>query len=129
MKKWSLILMVALIGLAISCSSITTQYDYERGEDFSRFKTYSFLPVPPELAQNKLVVKRIGQAIIKNLATKGLTRSDSNPDLNIAVYTEDEEIQLTEVFTAIHTYEKGKETISPKSDGEDLKDYFGGQIQ
>lgn len=87
MKKWSLILMVALIGLAVSCSSITTQYDYERGEDFSRFKTYSFLPVPPELAQNQLVVKRIGQAIIKNLATKGLTETDSNPDLNIAVYT------------------------------------------
>ena len=88
MKKWNLILMVALIGLAISCSSITTQYDYERGEDFSRFKTYSFLPVPAELAQNQLVVKRIGRAIIQNLATKGLTETDSNPDLNIAVYTQ-----------------------------------------
>ena len=44
---------------------------------------------------------------------------------DIAVYTEDEEIQLAEVFTAIHKYESGKETISPKSDGDDLKDYFG----
>jgi len=88
MKKWILVLMVALIGLAVSCSSITTQYDYERGEDFSRFKTFSFLPAPPELAQNQLIAKRIGRAIITNLATKGLTETDSNPDLMIAVHTE-----------------------------------------
>ncbi len=44
---------------------------------------------------------------------------------DIAVYTEEEEIQLAEVFTTIHKYEKGKETISPKSDGDELKDYFG----
>ncbi len=88
MKKWSLVLTITLIALAVSCSSITTQYDYERGEDFSRFKTFSFLPAPPELAQNQLVAKRISAAIVKQLATKGLTKSDSNPDLNIAVYTE-----------------------------------------
>ncbi len=88
MKKWSLVLMVALIGLAVSCSSITTQFDYERGEDFSRFKTFSFLPVPPELAKNQLVVKRIGNAIVANLATKGLTEDENNPDLLIAVHTE-----------------------------------------
>lgn len=79
--------MVIVIALSVSCSSITTQYDYERGEDFSRFKTFSFLPVPPELGQNQLVVKRIGDAIVKNLATKGLKETDNNPDLNIAVYT------------------------------------------
>jgi hypothetical protein len=44
---------------------------------------------------------------------------------DIAVYTEEEEIQLAEVFSTIHKYEKGKEAISPKSDGDDLKDYFG----
>jgi hypothetical protein len=88
MKKWSLIFMVALIGLAINCSSITTQFDYERGEDFSRFKTFSFLPVPPELARNQLLVNRIGDAIVKQLATKGMSESDSNPDLLIAVHTQ-----------------------------------------
>jgi hypothetical protein len=88
MKKWSLVLIVALISLSVSCSSITTQYDYERGEDFSRFKTFSFIPVPPELGKNQLVMKRIDQAIIKNLATKGLTQTDSNPDLLIAIHTD-----------------------------------------
>ncbi len=43
---------------------------------------------------------------------------------DISVYTEEEEIQLEQVFSAIHKYESGKETISPKSDPDDLKDYF-----
>jgi len=88
MKKWSLVLTIALIGLVVSCSSITTQFDYERGEDFSRFKTFGFLPVPPELAKNQLLVNRIGDAIVKNLATKGLTEAKDNPDLLIAVHTQ-----------------------------------------
>ena len=43
---------------------------------------------------------------------------------DIAVYTEDEEIQLEEVFMRIHKYENGAEAISHKSDADDLKDYF-----
>ena len=44
---------------------------------------------------------------------------------DIAVYTEDEEVQLEEVIAAIHKYENGKETISPKSGADELKEYFG----
>jgi hypothetical protein len=44
---------------------------------------------------------------------------------DIAVYTEDEEIRLEEVIAAIHKYEAGKESISPKSTPDELKDYFG----
>jgi len=43
---------------------------------------------------------------------------------DISVYTEEEEIQLEKVFTALHKYENGKETISPKSNADELKDYF-----
>jgi hypothetical protein len=44
---------------------------------------------------------------------------------DIAIYTEEEEIPFEEVVAAIHKYENGKETISPKSDPDELKDYFG----
>jgi hypothetical protein len=88
MRKWSLILMLASIGLAVNCSSISTQFDYERGEDFSRFKTYAFMPVPQELGRNELVIKRIGNAIVKQLGTKGLTEDKNTPDLLIAVHTD-----------------------------------------
>jgi hypothetical protein len=43
---------------------------------------------------------------------------------DIAVYTSEKEVQLEEVLAAIHKYENGKEAISPKSDADDLKDYF-----
>jgi len=43
---------------------------------------------------------------------------------DIAIYTEEEEIQLDEVFRRIHKYENGSEAISHKSDVDDLKDYF-----
>jgi hypothetical protein len=43
---------------------------------------------------------------------------------DIAVFTEEKEIPLEEVLDSIHKYEQGGETISPKSDPDELKDYF-----
>ena len=43
---------------------------------------------------------------------------------DIAIYTEDKEIPLEEVFVSLHEYENGGEAISPKSDPDELKDYF-----
>ena len=43
---------------------------------------------------------------------------------DISVYTEEEEVQLEKVFSALQKYENGKESISPKSDADELKDYF-----
>jgi hypothetical protein len=43
---------------------------------------------------------------------------------DIAIYTDDEELQLEDVLARIHKYENGAEAISPKSDSDDLKDYF-----
>jgi hypothetical protein len=43
---------------------------------------------------------------------------------DIAIYTEEEEIPLQEVLVSLHEYENGGEAISPKSDPDELKDYF-----
>lgn len=43
---------------------------------------------------------------------------------DIAIYTEDKEIPLEEVLLTLFKYENGGESISPKSDPEELKDYF-----
>lgn len=43
----------------------------------------------------------------------------------IAIYTFEKEVPLTEVFTNIKNFEEGKEArISPKSDGATLEEYF-----
>ena len=43
---------------------------------------------------------------------------------DIAIYTEDDEVKFEEIVASIHTYEKGKEAISPKSSPDELKEYF-----
>jgi len=43
----------------------------------------------------------------------------------IAIYTLEKEVPLTEVFTNMKNFEEGKEArISPKSDGATLEEYF-----
>lgn len=43
----------------------------------------------------------------------------------IAIYTFEKEVPLTEVFTNMKNFEEGKEArISPKSDGATLEEYF-----
>lgn len=43
----------------------------------------------------------------------------------IAIYTLEKEVPLTEVFTNMKSFEEGKEArISPKSDGATLEEYF-----
>lgn len=67
--------------------------------------------------------------IVEHLETKKRMQAFATMKVSaledIAVYTEEEEIKLEEVFNALHKYENGKEAISPKSDNDDLKDYFG----
>lgn len=45
---------------------------------------------------------------------------------DIAIYTDDEEIPLSQVFEKIYKMEnKGETSVSSKSANEDIKDYFG----
>jgi hypothetical protein len=43
---------------------------------------------------------------------------------DIAIYTQDKEIPLDEVLVSLHKYENGAEAISPKSQPDELRDYF-----
>ncbi len=57
--------------------------DFDRNTDFSKYKTYSFGEGTP--APETLTNQRIHEAIESQLAAKGLTMVESNPDL-IVVY-------------------------------------------
>ena len=59
--------------------------------------------------------KRISVGIRKNVSLLS----------EIAIYTLEKEVPLTEVFTNMKNFEEGKEArISPKSDGATLEEYF-----
>jgi len=58
-------------------------YDFDKNEDFSAFKTYAMTDGTP--VGQKLIDDRIVDAINAALASKGLTKAESNPDV-VVVY-------------------------------------------
>ncbi len=70
-----------LLGLAVvaACSSITTSADYDQSTNFSTYKTYAWKDVEP--MQNQIAEERIKAAVDRTLASKGLRKVESDPDL------------------------------------------------
>lgn len=76
----ALILTTAVIGCA---SSVETSVDYDRSIDFSRYRTYGWLP--SRRIGNDILERRLTAAIDRNLAARGLVRGDP-PDLLVAIH-------------------------------------------
>jgi hypothetical protein len=90
-KTISTLLIITSILLLSCCSGGTkVRFDYDRQEDFSKFKTYNFLPLPESLKSeaNPNVIRRIEEGIALAMGDKGFDRIDANPDLLIAIHTE-----------------------------------------
>jgi hypothetical protein len=61
-----------------------TTYDYEKSANFAAFKTYAFKD-GTKVGQ-ELIDKRIVDAIDAQLAKKGLSRADANPDVFVVYH-------------------------------------------
>src|SRR4051812_22628176 len=76
-----------LVGLACCAllpavaSAHDTTYDYDGAHDFSRVKTYAIRGSTS--TDNPFVDARIASAIASELAARGLTRDDANPDVYV----------------------------------------------
>ena len=76
-----------LIGLAAAAllpaaaSAQKVSYDYDRGQDFTQLKSYTFKDSTK--SGNPLVDERIADAIAAQLAARGLTRDDEHPDVYV----------------------------------------------
>ncbi|MEW6130219.1 MAG: DUF4136 domain-containing protein [Acidobacteriota bacterium] len=73
-----------LLLLAGSSFAQKVNVDYDRGADFSKYKTYSWAMGTP--AANPMVHQRIVAGVEAQLAAKGLRKVDSNPDLIVAYH-------------------------------------------
>ena len=78
-----LIFFIALIFVLfiVSCSSVSVKYDYDPAIDFSKFKSFGWkdVEIPNDaMAKNQLLAKRVKEAVIKELETKGYTYSESD---------------------------------------------------
>ena len=88
MIKASSFTQIALIaGLLLICGATVSaqdiKYNYLRGTDFSKYKTYKWVKVSNAQYPNSILDEQIMQAIDSQLALKGLSKTEDNPDLYV----------------------------------------------
>jgi len=79
------IVFITTVIFLVSCTTISVNQDYDPAYDFSKLKTYGFIPITEEAGIDQLNATRLGDAIKENLNTKGYTLSD-NADFGIALF-------------------------------------------
>jgi hypothetical protein len=77
------ITLIAAI-LLVGCSTISVNQDYDPGYDFSKLKTFGFIPISPEAGIDQLNANRFGDAIKNELTAKGYTVSEK-ADFGVAI--------------------------------------------
>jgi hypothetical protein len=71
--------------IAIGCSTITVNQDYDTNYDFSKLKSFGFLPITENSGIDQINANRIKDAILTNLSARGYTPSEQ-ADFGIALY-------------------------------------------
>ena len=88
MKKIRLFQIVAvaavLLTSGLAASAQDVRYNFMPGTDFSKYKTYKWVKVPNAQYPNQIVDNQIMASIDAQLAAKGLSKNESNPDLYVA---------------------------------------------
>jgi len=82
--SFSVIFILAALFL-LGCSTISVNQDYDPAYDFSKLKTFGFIPITEEAGIDQLNATRLGDAIKANLTAKGYTLSE-NADFGIALF-------------------------------------------
>jgi hypothetical protein len=81
-----MLLACGFLLLSFGCaSSLEVQYDYDPGADFSKLRTFGWLPRNPDPPPQQLRVKRIQSAVNSQLQAKGLKPASDNPDFLIGM--------------------------------------------
>ena len=78
MKKLSLMVLVLL---ALGATSVTAQdvrYNFAKDANFSNYKTYKWVDIKGSDKVNQMAEQQIKAALDEELATKGLTKTDSD---------------------------------------------------
>jgi hypothetical protein len=77
MKRSCVLVVITLLLVAASSLAQDVRYNFDKSLDFSKFKTYKWVPIKGAATVSDLVDKQIKDAIDTELATKGLTKVDS----------------------------------------------------
>src|SRR5258705_7231155 len=78
MKKLAF-LTAAFLLLGVSAAvAQDVRYDFDKDKDFSKYKTYKWVPIKGADQPDELTSKQITAAIDAELKTKGLTKTDED---------------------------------------------------
>lgn len=106
MKKFTFFASVALALVfhmlgAVGVVAQDVRYDFDKNKDFSKYRTYKWVPIKGADAPDELTGKKVTAAVNAELATKGLTMTDSDTaDLYIGYQTA---IGTEKQFTSYNT--------------------------
>jgi hypothetical protein len=73
--------LLAVVSLTFGAVGVVAQdvrYDFDKDQDFSKYKTYKWVPIKGADQPDDLTAKQITGAIDEVLAKKGLTKTDSD---------------------------------------------------
>lgn len=85
----NLLIFLLTVGIA-SCSSVKVSYDIDKSVNFTKFKTYAYSEDAKNLPVQELNRNRVFTAIDRELAARGLSKSD-NPDVLIDLHVKAEQ--------------------------------------
>jgi Domain of unknown function (DUF4136) len=101
MKRSILLAIALLVGGVTASMAQDVRYDYDKDKDFSKFKSYKWVTIKGADQPDELTGKRVMMSVDAELATKGLTKTDSDTaDLYLAYQTA---IGTEKQFTSYNT--------------------------
>jgi Domain of unknown function (DUF4136) len=96
-----LALVLLLFGVVGVAAAQDVRYDFDKNKDFSKYKTYKWVPIKGADQPDELTGKKLTAAVDAELATKGLTKTDSDSaDLYLGYQTA---IGTEKQFTSYNT--------------------------
>lgn len=72
-----------LLAWCVAASAQDIKYNFLQGTDFSKYKTYKWVQIPNVQYPNSILDDQIKRAIDTQLAAKGLSKTEENPDLYV----------------------------------------------
>lgn len=83
-----LTLLPAFLFIVACVHGQDVHYNYDRGTNFSSYKTYQWvdLPGPGGTVPDQLIDRDIKRSVDEQLTQRGLTRVESNADLQVAYH-------------------------------------------
>lgn len=95
-----LLLLSIIIAIAVSCSTVKVSSDYDKTVDFSKYKTFAFTNEALNMPINDINRNRVLNGVAAELAAKGLTKSETNPDVLIDINLKTETNQTATASTS-----------------------------